>query len=235
MKEALFGQSPVDHHIQLQALRTLFKSKKPISFSDLKPDDIDNSLFVYHLRKLEARGLIDHDETGYWLTADGARRVNFVSTDTLKPDLNPRLLVAFLAFNEDKTQVLISHRLSAVAEYIGPFALPAGKHRYGLALNEAAEERANILFGRHVELKKLGRYETLHTSKDDYVHHVVADLFETTVPMSERLPHEEHYELVWVPVDAILSGNNGTVLQGIMRHYFSHGTFDDVAFTASAE
>jgi len=233
MKEALFGQSPVDHHIQLQALRTLFKSPEPVLFSELKPQDIENSLFVYHLRKLEARGLIDHNETGYWLTADGARRVNFVSTDTLKPDLNPRILVAFLVCNEDKTHMLISHRLSTVAEYIGPFALPAGKHRYGLVLNDAAKERADILFGKPVALKKLGRYETLHESKDGYVHHVAATLFETTLSIDKQLPREEHYELMWVPVEKVLAGDYGSVLGGIVKHYFLQGTFDDVAFKAT--
>jgi len=233
MKESLFGQSPVDHHIQLQALQVLFKSPEPVLFSDLKPADIENSLFVYHLHKLEARGLINHNETGYWLTADGARRVNFVSTDTLKPDLNPRILIAFLIFNEDKTQVLISHRLSTVAEYIGPFALPAGKHRYGLALEEAAQERATILFGKHIALEKRGRYETIHESNDGYVHHVVATLFESTLPMDEVLPREEHYELQWVSVETVLAGKYGVVLQNIMRHYFAVGSFDDVAFKAT--
>lgn len=231
MKESLYGASPIDHHIQLAVLRMLFEHPEPLAFSDLKPGDVDNGHFVYHLRKLQSRGLVQHDESGYRLTPDGARRVNFVSTDTLKPDLNPRLLVSFIVLNHDRTRLLISHRLSSVADHIGPYALPAGRHRYGMSLSRSAAERAEELFGQTMELQKIGHYETLHYALDGYVHHAAGCAFSVILDEAEVLPKEAHYELLWASVSSVLDGEYGEVLKAMAARYLSEARFDDDIFT----
>lgn len=233
MKQTNFTESPIDHHIQRDVLQQLFKSAEPLSFSDLKPGDVDNSLFMYHMRKLTARGLIEKNRTGYQLTPDGARRINFVSTDTLKPDLYPRVLVSFIVLDETKTHVLLSHRISNAAGYVGAYVMPAGRMRYGIPLHESVQERAKDLFGTTVEVKALGSYETIVTSDDGYTHHTVSFVHQASLDQAHDLPAEEHYELQWVKLDDAMSGKYGEVVQKITQHYTKLHEFHQPTFTVS--
>ncbi len=233
MKQTNFTESPIDHHIQRDVLRQLFKSAEPLSFSDLKSDDVDNSLFMYHMRKLTARGLIEKSVDGYRLTPDGARRVNFVSTDTLRPDLYPRVLVSFIVLDQTKTHILLSHRLSSAAGYVGAYVIPAGRMRYGMSLPESVQERASDLFGEAIAAKSLGSYETIVTSDDGYVHHTVSFVHEVELDPASLLPAEDHYELRWVLLSDAVSGAFGEVVQYIARHYVDSHEFRQPVFSVS--
>lgn len=62
----------IDHHLQAKVLSHLVSNGES-SFSALKPDDVENSLFMYHVRKLITRGIIAKTDSGYILSPDGAR------------------------------------------------------------------------------------------------------------------------------------------------------------------
>jgi ADP-ribose pyrophosphatase YjhB (NUDIX family) len=63
----------LDHHLQRTiAYRLAFTDG--LRFSELKPDNVDNKLFTYHLKKVESAGLIAKNPDGaYSLTAEGRR------------------------------------------------------------------------------------------------------------------------------------------------------------------
>lgn len=70
----------LDHYIQKNIVYNLALTQS-MRFSDLKPDDIDNKLFDYHLKKVVATGLVAKNEAGeYELTPQGRR----VGKDALK-------------------------------------------------------------------------------------------------------------------------------------------------------
>lgn len=73
----------LDHYIQKNIVYTLALTPSK-RFSDLKPDDIENKLFDYHLKKVIATGLVVKNEAGeYELTRQGRR----VGKDAIKkPD-----------------------------------------------------------------------------------------------------------------------------------------------------
>lgn len=63
----------LDHHIQRAIVYHLAFLERA-RFSDLKPDDIENKLFTYHLKKVMAAGLVEKDVDGlYRLTPEGRR------------------------------------------------------------------------------------------------------------------------------------------------------------------
>lgn len=63
----------LDHHIQRTILLALAYADG-IRFSDLKPDDIENKLFDYHLKKVLHAGYAQKSEDGlYRLTPEGKR------------------------------------------------------------------------------------------------------------------------------------------------------------------
>lgn len=63
----------LDHHIQRTIIYQLAFTHEA-RFKDLKPDDLDNKLFTYHLKKVIAAGYVQKSEEGlYSLTQDGRR------------------------------------------------------------------------------------------------------------------------------------------------------------------
>lgn len=63
----------LDHHIQRQIVYDLAFSEG-LRFSELKPDDLENKLFNYHLKKVMVAGYVHKNDDGtYSLTAEGKR------------------------------------------------------------------------------------------------------------------------------------------------------------------
>jgi hypothetical protein len=63
----------LEHHIQKNIVYNLALTESA-RFSDLKPDDLENKLFDYHLKKVIAEGLVEKtDEGTYALTSKGRR------------------------------------------------------------------------------------------------------------------------------------------------------------------
>jgi DNA-binding transcriptional ArsR family regulator len=63
----------LDHHIQ-RAIVYKLAFASSLRFGELKPDDIENKLFTYHLKKVVNAGYIEKNKEGeYQLTAEGRR------------------------------------------------------------------------------------------------------------------------------------------------------------------
>lgn len=63
----------LDHHIQRTIVYQLAFAPT-MRFGELKPDDIDNKLFTYHLKKVIVAGYVTKNDTGlYMLTPEGRR------------------------------------------------------------------------------------------------------------------------------------------------------------------
>lgn len=63
----------LDHHLQRDIVYRL-AFLDGARFSELKPDDVENKLFTYHLQKLMVAGYVDKGEDGlYRLSAEGRR------------------------------------------------------------------------------------------------------------------------------------------------------------------
>lgn len=227
-------ESPVDHHIQGQILRELFRKAKAVPFNELKPDDVQNSLFMYHMRKVETRGLVERTEEGFVITSNGARWVNFVSPDTLKSRLTPRSLIKFLIFNDDESQVLLSRRRGAAAEHVNEYLFPSGFHKYGVSFDDAAALKIVSLTGQSPELIALGIHETIHRKSDGYVHHVIAPLYRATLDSNE-FPVDDDYELHWVPVSALLAGLYDATLAEQAQWYLDGNNFAGKTFIFETE
>jgi hypothetical protein len=85
----------LDHHIQKSIVYKL-AFNEALRFSQLKPDDLDNKLFNYHLKLVINAGLVKKDEDGkYSLTAEG-RRVGVGVLDKQFTDLDRAHSVLFL-------------------------------------------------------------------------------------------------------------------------------------------
>lgn len=208
--------SPIDHHIQAKILQRLFSGDSPVSFSDLKPNDIENSLFMYHMRKLEDRGLITRANKGFLLTPNGARWVNFSSPQTMKNKLVPRMLINLIITTKNGDKVVVSKRTSAVSQYLTRYLLPSGFHIYDVPIQEAAKTICGWTVGVTTELEYIGTYEIIYRFKDGYVHHWVLPTFHGVMDET-TLPAQEHYEAAWVPIKEIIENKQGVYDEPLPR------------------
>lgn len=69
----MYTKYMLDHHIQREIIYRLAFADQ-LRFSELKPDDVENKLFTYHLKKVLAAGFADKTPDGaYRLTPEGQR------------------------------------------------------------------------------------------------------------------------------------------------------------------
>jgi len=70
----------LDHHIQ-RAIIYRLAFTPGLRFSELKPDELENKLFTYHLKKVLAEGLVAKSETGIYTLSPEGRRVSTGALD----------------------------------------------------------------------------------------------------------------------------------------------------------
>ncbi len=64
----------LDHHIQKSIVYDLAFADS-LRFSDLKPDDMENKAFTYHLKKVVKAGLVEKQDDGHYSLTMKGRRV----------------------------------------------------------------------------------------------------------------------------------------------------------------
>lgn len=226
-----FTESPSEHHIQTAVLERLFAEGHAISFTELKPADIENSLFMYHVRKLEQRGLIERSDEGFVLTVDGARWVNFTAPRLAKPRLVPRLLVTLVMLSSDGQRVLLARRNSAVTGHLNLYLVPGGFPTYGVSLADSAVAILEKRTGQTGTVKAAGTYEAIYKYPDGYVHHVVCPVFTTSLSGTE-LPDQENYEYEWVSLEDVSRerARYGETVATVVEHVAAGRRIDNLSF-----
>lgn len=98
----------LDHHIQKSILYRLAFANT-LSFTDLKPDDLDNKLFTYHLKKVVSSGFVEKASDGtYQLTAKG-RRVGKGALERDDRFIDRAYSVLFLVVKNPDTDAWLLH------------------------------------------------------------------------------------------------------------------------------
>jgi len=110
----------LEHHIQKSIVYKL-AFNEALRFSELKPDDLDNKLFNYHLKLVISAGLVKKDANGlYSLTAEG-RRVGVGVLDKQFAALDKAYTVLFLIIRRasDKSWLLFKRKTHPLLGEIG--------------------------------------------------------------------------------------------------------------------
>jgi hypothetical protein len=199
-----FASSPIDHYIQAQIVSQLYKQTER-AFSDLKPDDVENSLFMYHMRKLINRGVVGKSNDGFKLTTKGIRWVNFIGPSTLQQKILPRLLINFFVTDVDKTQILLSQRKGPASTVLNEYLLPGGLYPYGLTKHTAARQiLQDMNLPQDTPCRFVCVYEKLLQADDAFVHHAITVLYELTLDRNTQAD-TEHFALKWFSIDEVLN------------------------------
>lgn len=157
------GREMLDHHLQ-RAIVYRLAFTTGARFSELKPDDIENKLFTYHLKKVMAAGYVEKDEDGtYHLTAEG-RRLGYQAMKSERFMLDKAYSVLFLVVRDAKGRWLLSkrnmHPLMGYTTF--PIATPTAEK---LATQTAADDLL-AKTGLQAQFRALGG-GYFHVYKDD--------------------------------------------------------------------
>lgn len=180
-----------EHHIQDKIIAALVGGE--CRFSELVPAGMENSLFMYHMRKLMQQGIVEKDDQTYRLTHKGAQLYN-ARHQLDKPLHYPRALIQFVVTQEQN--ILLSRRTTALAEQLNEYMLPGGMHYFlapsRTAANNVARSRGLTAGGF------LGSLETIASARN---YHGLIDLYQAEVARDKQ--PDPAYEFVWLPLSEV--------------------------------
>jgi hypothetical protein len=110
----------LEHHIQKAIVYKLAFSPG-LRFSELKPDDLDNKLFDYHLKLVIRAGLVKKDENGlYSLTSEGKRvGVGVIDKQFLALDRAHSVVFLIVRHKSDNAWLLFKRKTHPLLGEIG--------------------------------------------------------------------------------------------------------------------
>lgn len=131
-----------DHHIQAEIFAKL-RASDSLRYRDLKDPVLESSQFMYHLKELVKRDLVEKNEEGHYrLTPKGISLAQYFSSE--KAALNPGTLSYSMLFLRSKNGkwLLIKRQKQP---FYGCYAAPSGKiHTHETLLQAAAREFSRI-------------------------------------------------------------------------------------------
>lgn len=200
----------VDHPIQKHIVDQLRTDQK--AFSELKPSGVENSLFMYHLHKLEGRHMVEKAGDTFRLTSHGLRWCHRAD-DNYRQQVGLRSLVQLFVLHND--MLLVSERVGPAAETMNRILLPGGIHKYGETSRQNAEKIATkfgVLLGPF-----LTHLETIASSQEL---HVLSDIYVATADSTSHTFTEPGYRTYFMPVSDVLAFNfnNAGALPNLIAH-----------------
>jgi len=183
----------LDHHIQRDIIVRLSMAPE-LRFSDLKPDNIENNHFTYHLNLLIKDGLLAKDGSEYTLTPLGLNYVDHLSYKNRRPRNQPKI-VCLLIIKDREGQYLLARR--KVQPFYGLSGLVSGKQHLGEDLFEHAQRELKEKTGLTINLVKRG-YVGVKISKDgQVVSQIAAHVFSGVTEPFNLHQNDDRFELYW--------------------------------------
>ncbi len=168
------------HELQKHILKTLMFSKKA-KYSTLKPKEVEGNLFSYHLKNLVKENYIELIDTFYFLSPKGRQYVDTLSSETLHPRTQPKI-VSIIVLKQGDTFLLYKRSKMPFINHIG---FPYGKIHLEERVQDAAQRELYEKTGFTAELKHRGDvYLTIH-DETELVSHMLCHVFTGTEPTGE--------------------------------------------------
>jgi ADP-ribose pyrophosphatase YjhB (NUDIX family)/predicted transcriptional regulator len=144
----------VRHHIQNEILYRL-SFDESLRFSELKPAELENKLFDYHLKQLIKDQLVHKSDDGeYSLTPDGKRMGVTIFDDQIYKTRMPRSMVfVVIRRSSDNAWLLYKRSTHPLKDLAGFMHLEAKSDK---TLNEAAHDQVKRRTGLECDFTPLG-------------------------------------------------------------------------------
>ncbi len=124
------------HWIQKHILQQL-ATHPSRRYIELKPNNIDGNLFMYHMQQLQKAKYIDKQTKAYTLSENGKRFVSRMSLRQGAPLVQPKIVVMFVCQNANSEYLLFRWRRQP---YYGLVSFPFSKLHFGRTLADTLQE-----------------------------------------------------------------------------------------------
>lgn len=161
------------HPIQREIMRLMTLHASP-RYSDIKPEDVDGNLFMYHLNELMKDGYIIKTDKQYGLTIKGRRHAGIISVDTGLPRLQPKIVVMIYAKNTAGEYLLFRWKRQP---FMNTVSLPYGKTWFGEPIQKMAERELAMKTGLNGMLAHIGDAYVKTSVGSEIISHMLVHIF----------------------------------------------------------
>jgi ADP-ribose pyrophosphatase YjhB (NUDIX family) len=165
------------HWIQKHILQQL-STRVSRRYSELKPENIDGNLFMYHMQKLQNNGYVNKDDRAYKLSENGKIFASRMSLRKGSPVVQPKIVVMLVCQNDDGDYLLFRWRRQP---YYGLVSFPFSKLHFGRSLQNTLQEALSYKTQLSGEFNYLGDVYVI--TRDDngaVAEHILAHLYKVT-------------------------------------------------------
>lgn len=182
------------HRLQQHILDRLIRHENQ-RYADLKPDEVEGNLFMYHLKQLTSNGQVVKRADGlYELTAEGKRLIGGMSLETFTPRAQPKIVTLVVCRNEAGQYLFYRRRRQPL---LGMAGFPYGKIHLGESIADAAVRELFEKTGLAADLEHKGDgYITIYQD-DEPVSQIMFHLFYGENPVGELLPDSTSGKAYW--------------------------------------
>lgn len=202
----------ISHHVQRAIISRLIAAET-VRYADLKPNDIESNLFMYHLRQLIKAGYVQKGDGGYSLTLQGGQYVNRMSLDNQHIRIQPKVITILVITHHDGEMLLLERLHQPFLHFKG---LPSGKLHFGEPLETAASRELSEKAGlTNVPLTLRGTIILRVVSKDAQpvvVSHTIGYVFSGSYGGEKSVKQTAHFRSFWADSTELLTG----------RRFFAH-------------
>lgn len=183
----------VEHHIKKDILNRLTYADC-LRFSELKPDGLENNIFMYHLKQLIRDGYVTKADDGYKLDHLGLQYVDRISSTNLRPRTQPKIIAILALQGPDDRWLLVERKQQP---YLGQRMFLSGKQHFGETIHEHARRELQDKIGRDISLQYKGIAEVIITQDSKILTQVLAHIHYGRLPDASLPPDTSKFRFVW--------------------------------------
>lgn len=192
----------ITHDLQLHILRQLAQRTEGARYTDLRPDEVENDRYNYHLQYLVRSGLVEKQDDSYRLSSSGKQHIIEVQPLDLTGYRVEKFKVAALAVvcRETVSGKQILYQKRASQPFAGNYEMVGGSIKKGESATSAAARRLREEADLVAEFRPVGtlrkiRYNSNVQIYGDIFFQVCLAYEAVGEPKSSRFG--EHF---WLPV-----------------------------------
>ncbi len=201
----MVGMTP-GHHIQRRIILDLAKATR-LRYSELKPRELESNSFMYHLKELMKRGLVEqHNDKSYSLTPSGVSYFDSVTLTNNQPRRQPKI-ICILIVRDNEGRYLFAKR--KMQPNINTWMLPSGKQHFGESVSEHAIRELNDQIGIDAIPARAGVADIRLNTRGELVTHLMANVYATTYT-GKPPDANDRFEYSWIAKDELDDATPGT-------------------------
>ncbi len=171
-----------------------------LTFSKLKPKDIEGNIFMYHLKQLIQEGTVEKTNSRYQLTTQGQSYADTLNFKTLKYTQRPKALILLVYQNQRGEYLLYKRRGQPLINLVG---FPFFEVKPGISIYQRFDEKLMEYFNLKATIKHLGDAYISTFSKGELLSYIFCHVFTLESVEGVFGFNEDFWDIHWSKLDKI--------------------------------